>query len=318
MRRSFLLRSVAAAPVAIASALACSARAGAQAPLPIVRVGAAPYDTFAEAYYAQDLGAFKRAGLDVQIEKFTSGEKISVAVTGGAIDIGLDNPIHLALSMAHGAPFVIVGGGSLYSSKVPTTALYVARASKIAGAKDLEGTVVAISGLKNIQELGMKAWFAQNGADVSKVKFIELPTAEMAPAIDRGTVAAALLAEPFLSAALHANTVRLLANAFDSVGPQFYINTWFATPQYAQKNADVVKRFMGAVYEAAKWANTHSAETAQILAREAKLDPESLKSLRRAVFAESLDTNALMPQLDIGVKYGVLERAMTMNELLGR
>jgi NitT/TauT family transport system substrate-binding protein len=297
--------------------LGLGASASSQTALPIERVTAGPYDSYAEPYYAAEMGFFKKAGLDVRIESFASGEKMSLAVAGGDADIGLDNPIHLALGIAHGASFVLVGGSALYSSKESTTGLLVERASPITTAKQLEGGVVAISGLKNIQELGVKAWLTQNGADMSKIRFIELPTSEMGPALDRGTVSAALVAEPFQTVALKANAVRVLANPFDSVAPQFYISTWFTTPQYLQQNPDIVKRFMTAIYEAARWANKHQADTAQILMQQAKLDPDVMHAMRRTLYAEDFESSGIQPQLDIGLKYGILDRQMTFSELIG-
>ena len=311
-----MLRLLKAALLAIAvSSIGLGSAASAQTTMPVIRVTGGPYDSYAEAYYAEAQGFFKKAGLDVRIESFTSGEKMALAVAGGASDIGLDNPIHLALGMAHGANFVILGGSSLYSNKAPSTALLVEKNSPIKTAKDLENSTVAISGLKNIQELGIKAWLSQNGADITKIKFVELPTAEMGPAVGRGTVAAALVAEPFYAVAMQSSPVRVLSFPFDSVAPQFYISTWFTTPAYLKANPDVVKRFMGAIYEAAKWANTHQAETAPILIKLAKIDPDIMRTMRRTLYAEDMRPSGLQPQLDIGFKYGVLDKAMSYNDI---
>jgi NitT/TauT family transport system substrate-binding protein len=312
-------RLLKAALVAIAIlSVGLNSPASAQTALPVIRVTAGPYDSYAEAYYAEAQGFFKKAGLDVRIESFTSGEKMALAVAGGASDIGLDNPIHLALGMAHGANFVVIGGSSLYSNKSPSTALLIEKNSPIKTAKDLENSTVAISGLKNIQELGIKAWLSQNGADIAKIRFVELPTAEMGAAVGRGTVAAALVAEPFFSVSLKNSPVRVLSYPFDSVAPQFYISTWFTTPAYLKSNPDLVKRFMAAIYESAKWANTHMADTGQILVKVAKIDPDTLQTMRRTLYAEDMRASGLQPQLDIGYKYGVLDKPTTFNEMMGR
>jgi NitT/TauT family transport system substrate-binding protein len=305
---------------AIAAGLALSVRSTslAQAPLPTVRIAGLPFEAYMEPYYADELGYFKRAGLDVRIEAFTSGEKASLAVAGGAIDIGMDNPIHLALAMVHGASFVVIGGGALYSSKSPTTALYVERGAPIANAKDLEGKTVALSGLRNIQELAIRAWLADGGADASKVRFIELSNAEMGSALQRGTVAAAFIGTPSSTIAMKENDVRLLANAYDAVAPQFYINTWFSTPQYVRRNPEIVKRLMGAVYDAARWVNAHPDQSAQILSRIAKLDPATLGGMPRVQFDDDLRAAGLARQLEIGVKYGVIDRPIRVGEMLGR
>jgi NitT/TauT family transport system substrate-binding protein len=313
-----MLKLLKAALVAIAVlSIGLSSSASAQTMLPVIRITAGPFDSYGEPYYAEAQGFFKKAGLDVQIESFGSGEQMAVAVAGGAADIGLDNPIHLALGMAHGANVVVIGGSSLYSSKSPTTALLVEKNSPIKVAKDLENATVGISGLKNIQELGIKAWLAKNGADISKIKFVEIPTPSMGPAVARGTVAAALVAEPFVAVSLANSSVRVLAYPFDAVAPNFYIATFFTTPQYLKQNPDLVKRFMSAIYEAAKWSNTHQAETAQVLMKVAKLDPDVLRTMKRTLYAEDMGPGGLQPQLDVGYKYGVLDKPTTYDQMIG-
>jgi len=45
-------------------------------------IGTIPIDATAEVYYAQEMGFFKKAGLNVTITPFTSGGAIAVAVVG--------------------------------------------------------------------------------------------------------------------------------------------------------------------------------------------------------------------------------------------
>ena len=86
MTQSRLPRSLflAALPAAYA-ATARPARAQGLTPL---RVGATANDTYAEAYYAQDLGIFTKAGLAVEITTFTNGAAVSSAIAAGALDVG--------------------------------------------------------------------------------------------------------------------------------------------------------------------------------------------------------------------------------------
>jgi ABC-type nitrate/sulfonate/bicarbonate transport system substrate-binding protein len=282
-----------------------------------VRVGSVPVDSYSEPYYADALGLFAKAGLDVQIQNFTSGERMAIAVTAGAIDIALDNPIHLALTIERGASYVLLGGGSLYSSKGPTNAICVAQSSPITTAKALEGNTLAITSRGGVIELGVRAWLAKTGADITKIRLIELANSEMAPALERGTVAAAFIAEPTLTLALQ-SSVRVLAYFYDFLASHFYINAWFSTPAYAQANPETVKRFMAVIYQTAKWANAHPNDSLQLLARLTKIDPAPLRAMHRARWAESLDENELLPQLTQAVKYGFLDRPITLREMTGR
>ena len=61
--------------------------------LPVLRVGAAPADAFAQAWFAQDLGFFTKAGLTVDLQNFNSGTAAASAVVGGSLDIAITTPI---------------------------------------------------------------------------------------------------------------------------------------------------------------------------------------------------------------------------------
>jgi len=161
-----------------------------------LRVAATANDTFAEAYYAQDMGFFKKAGLNVDLQTFANGASVTTAVGGNAADVGISNPVGLAGAFSHNAPFVLIAGGGMYSSKAPTTVMCVAKDSPLKTAKEFEGKTIAVSGLKDLTQLGAVAWLAQSGADTSKMQFVEIPFAEMGPALVRGTIAAAVISEP--------------------------------------------------------------------------------------------------------------------------
>src|SRR5215469_11623920 len=101
--------------------------AGAQTPGPQIRVGSGLADTTAEAYYAADQGFFARAGLNVQVTPYPSSGQVMTGVAGNALDIAVSNTGLVADAIRHGAPFVVIAGGGMYSSKSPNGALCVAK-----------------------------------------------------------------------------------------------------------------------------------------------------------------------------------------------
>jgi NitT/TauT family transport system substrate-binding protein len=279
-----------------------------------LRIGAITSDTYGEAYYSQDLGLFKRAGLDVEITTLTNGTAILTAVLGGALDIGISNTVAIATAVIHGFPVGFIAGGALYLSTAPTTVLCVDRGSPSRSAKDLEGKTVAVSALRDMNAAGTRAWLTENGADVAKVQFIEMAFPEMAPALRRGTVAAATIPEPQLTDAK--NDVRIFAKFFDVIGKRFMNGGWFSTPDYVKKNPETVKRFVEVIYTTAKWANAHHSESAAILSKYSKVGLETTRSMTRAVYSESLDPRLIQPSIDVAFKYKLLDRAVNAGEIV--
>ncbi len=287
---------------------------------PPIRFGGTTNDTAAEPYYAQELGYFKRAGLNVEITTLSNGAAIAQAIAGGALDVGGTNLVGLGTAIAHNIPFALVAGGGIYSTDAPTTVLCVAKNAPYKIAKDLNGKTVSVPSLKDLTYAAAAGWLDQNGADVASIKFIEIPFPEASAALDRGTIAAGMIAEPSLSAGLRANTVRIFGKAFDAVAKQFMITATFATNDWVHKNADTARKLAQAIYETGRWANSRAnqAHSGEILAGFAKLDPAVVGSMTRATYSTSADPKLLQPPLDIAYKYKFIDRQISASELLPR
>jgi NitT/TauT family transport system substrate-binding protein len=305
-------RFVAAISVAMLFSAAIPVRAD-NAPLTL-RVAATANDTYAEAYYAQERGAFAKAGLNVDLTTFANGASVAQAVVGGAADIGISNVVQIATAIEHGVPIRYIAGGGLYSSDEPTTALCVAQNSSIHEAKDFEGKTIAVSTLKDTSFIATEAWLSDHGADVTKIRFIEMPFPTMGPALARGTVAGVVVSEPSLSAA-KSDGAQIFAKTYDGIARKFMISGWFATQDFQKQNPEAVKRFIQVIYATAAWANTHQADSGKMLVKYAQLDPSAIHGMARCQYAVNLDPRLIQPAIDASVKHGVLDKPITAAEM---
>lgn len=300
----------------ITAAMAVSpGTASAEDPIPL-KVSTSYSDSYAEPFYAQDAGFFKRFGLDVEFLIFGNGSQtLTAAITGNA-DICASNPVAIVQAIQHGVPITCVAGDCYYTSTAPTTGLFVASSSAYRDARDLEGHVIAVLSVKDFTLAAVEGWLQQHGADSAKVQFVEMPATEMAVALKRGTVAAANMPEPYITAA--SADIRLLGKSFDAIAKRFYINVWAARPAFVQKNAPALKRFIGAVYATAKWANTHHEETVPILAKYAKMEPSLIRNMTRATYASSIDPRDLQPTCDAAFKQKLISGPVNAADLITR
>lgn len=307
------LRALTAAVIGLATILPAPVRA-ADEPVTL-RVAATANDTYAEAYYAQERGDFLKAGLNVQVMTFTNGASVAQAVVSGAADIGISNVVQIATAVEKGVPIRYFAGGGLYSTDEPTSALDVAQNSPIRSAKDFEGQTIGVSTLKDTSAIATQAWLLANGADLSKIHFVEMPFAAMGPALARGTVAGAVISEPSLSAARTAGA-RVFAKSYDGIAGHFMISGWFATQDFERTNAAAVKRFAQVIYATARWANTHPSDSAKILVKYAQLDPAVVRDMARCKYMENLDLKMIQPALDVSAHYGVLDRPIAAADII--
>jgi NitT/TauT family transport system substrate-binding protein len=279
-----------------------------------VRIGAAANDSYAVTYFAQDGGFFERARIDADIQPFSSAPAMVAAAAGNAIDVGMADLIQIGNAFNRGVPFGFIAAAGIYDSKLPTTLLCVAKNSAYKTAKDLEGQAVAVVAIASLGGISVQEWLKTGGADVSKVKLLELPFSTMGPALARGTVAAALIAEPFLSSSK--DDVRALADTYPAIAKTFFLSGSFASRDWVNANRDVAKRLVAAFGAAAAWSNAHRNDTAPMLAKYAKLDPDAIRSMARATFATTLDPRQMQPVLDIATRYNQLVKPIRAQDLI--
>lgn len=308
-----LLRSLAAILIALTAGLPIPVRS-ADEPLTI-RVAATANDTYAEAYYAQERGDFRKAGLNVELTTFANGASVAQAVVSGAVDIGISNVVQIGTAVEKGIPIRYFAGGGLYSTDEPTSALAVAQNSAIRTAKDFEGQTIGVSTLKDTSAIATQIWLAEHGADLTKIRFIEMPFTVMGPSLARGTVAGAVISEPSLSGARAAGA-RVFAKSYDGIASRFMISGWFTTQDFQKRNPQAVKRFTQVIYATARWANTHRADSAKILVKYAQLDPNVARDMARCVYAENLDVKLIQPALDAAAHYGALDRPIGAADII--
>jgi NitT/TauT family transport system substrate-binding protein len=283
----------------------------------VLRIASTASDSYAEALYATDKGIFKSHGLNTDLQILASGAAITGGVAAGAIDIGITNALPLITAVQHGIPFVYLCSGGLIN--YDEGSLCVLADSSIRTGKDLEGKTIATSSLNDINVVAIKAWIDENGGDSTKARFVEMPFAQMAVAVRRGTVDAAPIVEPALSLAKKEGGLRILLPPMYSVfGPSFMIGGWFATSDWLAKNRATARRFVAAIYDTARWANSHPDASAEILAKYAKMDPNVVKTMSRAPYGTSLTPSMLQSVLDLAYKYKAVDRPYKATDIIAK
>jgi NitT/TauT family transport system substrate-binding protein len=280
----------------------------------VIRIASTPIgDAFCIPYYADAMGFFKKAGLNVELQRFPSNPAISLAVASGAADVGIIDPMTLANAYNRGVSWAYFADGPLYPADAQTSVLAVGVDSPIHAAKDLEGKAIGTASLNGLGELACKAWIDQNGGDASKTKFVQFTYAAMVPALNRGDLAGVFIAEPFLSDLR--NQFRVLANVYDSIAKSFIIAGTFASRSWLTQNAAAAKQVAAVFHQTGLWANSHHDDSAVILSKESGLPLEKVRSSTRARFGP-ISTGVLQPVLDAAFKYKEVEKPVRAGDIL--
>jgi NitT/TauT family transport system substrate-binding protein len=286
---------------------------------PTVKIAAPAVESWMEAYFAQETGRFEKAGLQVDLNIPLSAANILTSVATGDSDIGIAATTAIAQAVANGLPLVLIAPAAVSTPLSQVDTLCVARSSTIMKAKDLEGKTVGVIGLKQFGDLALRVWLTKHGADVSKVRVIQAPFAEMGPALERGTFDAAMMTEPTLANAIKVNAIRCIANPDLAVAPEFMVGGWVTNKAFLAKNPDVVKRVAAVLIDTGRWANVHHDETALMVTKLTKIDPALIHAAKaRSLYGDRLIPADIQAPLDAAFAFGFIPRRVTVDEMLGR
>lgn len=292
-----------------------AAPAQSQPKLITVRLASIPNDDMTSVLYAWKSGMFARAGLDVQIDKASSGAAVATALIGGSYDIGKTSITPLFDAYEKGLPFTIIACAAIYDANNPYGGMVVAPDSPIKTGKDLEGKVVGMASLNDIGKVSMDAWMMKTGGDYRTVKFLQMPMSSSPAAIAQHRIDAGEMTNPPLAAAILAHEVRMIP-VFSAVAPEFLFSVWFTTKDYATKHADVVKTFARVVSQAARYVNTHHQQTIDLVSAWTGIAPETVATMPRVTNGEELRASQLQPVIDASVRDGTIKKAFPASELL--
>jgi NitT/TauT family transport system substrate-binding protein len=300
---------------AMAAAATCAA--GAQTPpLTTLRLSSSPVDDVMPVLYAQQNGAFRKAGLDVQLTRASSGSAIAAAVLGGAVDIGKSGVASILSAHVKGVPLVFIAPASVYDTNSPDGALLVSTASPFRAAKDMNGKIVAVPALNDLNTVATRAWIDRNGGDSASIKFVEIPAAAQAAALESGRIDAAALVNPYLAGQLAGGKARMLGKFYDAIAESFMLSGWFTTRDFIDKNRDAVVKFVRIVAITGTYTNAHKSETAPLLAAWSSIAPEDAARLPRMTNGIRLSASMIQPLIEASVKAKVIPASFDARDII--
>jgi NitT/TauT family transport system substrate-binding protein len=294
--------------------LAAAQPARAQSAAATVRMGTIPIEPSAEAYYGADAGIFAANGIAPVVSTLNNGATIVQSVVGSDLDVGETNPFQLAVAIARGIPLQMIAPACLYTKAVANPNVVVAKNSPIRSPKDLAGATIGVGSLGDFNQLSLWAWLDANHVPRASIKYIELPFSEIGAALQRGTIQAGFIVEPAKTDAMRAGLIRDFADTYIALAPELATTVWFTSKAWLQKNPELAKNLVKAIYATGRWANTHGPEAAAIIARVTKIDPAIVAAQQRRFFATANNRTYVESTLTLAARYGMLVRPVTYDE----
>ncbi len=215
----------------------------------VVAIGTAPPDlTLHPYYYAQENGFFKAEGVEVQLNPYNGDATAMRALTAGEADVAATG---LAI------PLKAIEAGSkvkIVLATVPKLDYLLVALKGIAGAKDLEGKNVGISGPGAVSYQVPLLMIKAAGGDPSKVQFVAVGgSSARTLALIAKKIDGAVLNTSFASRTFKYDYLHSIGDAARDL-PNFIYVVEVATEKAVQQKRTALQAFSTATLRAARWA----------------------------------------------------------------
>jgi NitT/TauT family transport system substrate-binding protein len=284
--------------------------------LTTMRIGAALDDSTTPLLFADHAGYFKRNGLAVEITKLQSGSAVAAAVIGGSLDLGKSSFYSIIAAHARGIPFQFIAPTGSYSSVSPDAALIVAASSPIRTASDLNGKILGVASLQDLNMVATEAWVDKNGGSSASLKFVELPPPAVLESLMAGRIAASPVQDPLLSTIMASGNARVIGYANDAIAKNYQSAGVFGTIEWVAHNRDTVERFARAMRDANAYLGKHEEEGVPLIAQFIGITSKSASSLHHPGRPSYLVAGEIQPLIDVTAAYKIIPRAFPAQEII--
>lgn len=263
---------------------------------------------FAPVWIGVSEGFFEEVGLTVEIVPgaASSAGQIPLVLSGRA-DLAATTATSALQSNAESIPVHIVGGLTTFGTNAgEDQAGVIAPAdSAIRSYADLEGTVVAVSGLRSVTHALMLAAIEQSGGDPGTVQFIQAPMPNIANLVATGGADAGFVVDPFLSTAL-AEGMTLVGRPAHEVAPGFPATSLVAASSYVASHQEALTRFHQALARAAEHAAANPELVVNVVAEQVGVPVEALAGTTNPVFNATVEVSDLEAEAEMLLRHGAL------------
>lgn len=266
---------------------------------------------FLPLYAGRGKGFFRGENLDMDVFPIPTGDKMTVALIGGSVDIAVYTPAPFILAMEKGAPMKIVMG----HSNVPVYSLVVR--GDINSYADLKGKRIGVAFLKGSDAYFVRKMMAANGLLERDYVLIQAGfSSERIAALRAGSVVGTLVFPPFDQRLVDEGYKRL--DVTTNVIDRYAWGAHAVREEWAKANRSTLHAFIRAWARATRWVYdpTNKGESIKMLAKELKLEERYARQVFEMYYESKnvmvakdgeLDMAGFQAAIDVMVEQGDLK-----------
>jgi NitT/TauT family transport system substrate-binding protein len=265
-----------------------------------------------------DKGFLEDDGLRVELEATQGGAATLPALVSGDIQVAGSNVVSLLLGASQGLPIQAIAPGTSArgAGQEDFGALLAGPDSGLEDAQAFEGKTIAVNTLDNIAEVVVKAALEEEGVDISRIKLIEVPFPDMAPAMERGDVDGAFSIEPFVTTSV-SDGAEIVNYSYVTTEPDMQVGGYAVSERFAAEDPEAVDGFKAAVSDTAEYVQSHQDEFRQFLSQEAEIDPQLAERIVLPQWTTELNVGSLENTAALMQRYGLVDEPVDVGQLVG-
>ncbi|GAA4218306.1 NitT/TauT family transport system substrate-binding protein [Streptosporangium album] len=261
-------------------------------------VGVVPVPSSAPLFIAQEKGFFKAEGLTVKTETIQAPQPVMPRILNGGIDAFLTSYVSLITISDSGVAKLKMLAESQQGAP-GVNGVVVTKDSPIREPKDLKGKKIAVNVLKALGEVTVRAQLKAEGLAPGDVTFVPVPFAEQLNQLKAGTVDAAWLTEPYISAAKKDLGGRLLIDTLSGPAEGLPLDGWATTADWVSKYPKTAAAFQRAIGKAQQIAASDRQELDKVIPTFTRIPAEVASTMTMGTFSTSLDPARIQRVADL-------------------
>ena len=231
-----------------------------------IAIGGAGCLCYLPTVLAEQLGEYKKAGLEVELIDFKGGSQALTAVIGGSADVVsgyFDHCVNLAAKNQALEAFVVY-------DRYPGLALVVGpkQTGKINSIKDLKDKKIGVSAPGSSTDFFIKYLLSKNGVDPNSVGIIGVGLAATAvAAMEQGSVDAAVMLDPAITQLQARNKdlkilsdTRTQQDTLAVFGGEYPGGALYTKSAWIASHPKETQALTNAILATLKWIHSHTAE----------------------------------------------------------
>jgi sulfonate transport system substrate-binding protein len=196
----------------------------------------------------------------VDYSELAGGTAMLQAFQAGSVDLALTASTPLIFAQA---AHLAIQGVAAWAPQHGSAALVSAPGAVISGWAGLKGKKVAYQ-KGTVEEAALLEGLASAGLSLKDITSVTLPTTSIVPALESGSVTAAILLQPFTAAYLGKNPTAHQVLVVKDVTTRVAFLAATATALNSPGTAAAIADYIGRVEKAEEWVNAHQRQWAQI------------------------------------------------------